>query len=129
MTVSASPGSGAVEGDYRLSRNTTLTIAAGTRSSTGVVTLTVMDNQVDTANKIVTVSATVANSQGAVAPVDALLTVTDDDVRGVTVTKTTLDIDGGTDFGADRRGDDHAVLRQPGGDAVGCAGLHQRQLE
>ena len=95
VTVSASPGSGAVEGDYRLSRNTTLTIAAGTRSSTGVVTLTVMDNQVDTANKIVTVSATVANSQGAVAPVDALLTVTDDDVRGVTVTKTTLDIDEG----------------------------------
>ena len=85
VTVSATPVSPALAGDYTLSTNTTLTIAAGQTASTGVVTITAVNNDVDAADKEVTVSATATNAQGITAPQDATLTITDDDLPMVTV--------------------------------------------
>ena len=79
VTVSASPVSPAVAGDYTLSGNLDLTIAAGATTSTGTVTITAVDNDVAAAAKEVTVSATATNSQGITAPQNVTLTITDDE--------------------------------------------------
>ena len=88
--VSAAAVSPAVAGDFTLS-GSTLTISAGSRTSTGTVTIEARDNIVDAPDKQVTVSATASNSQGVrravgatagttnVALADATLTVEDDD--------------------------------------------------
>ena len=83
LTVSASAVSPAEAGDF--SRvGSALTIAAGRTDSTGTVTLTTADNDVDAPDKGVTVSATARNDQGiADDPDDVLLTITDDDKRGL----------------------------------------------
>ena len=60
LEVSAAPVDPAVAGDLALSRNATLTIAAGSTASAGTVTLTAADNDVDAADKTFTVSATIA---------------------------------------------------------------------
>ena len=85
VTVSAAPVSPAVSGDYTLSTNTTLTIAAGETTSTGVVTITAVNNDVDAEDKEVTVSATAENDQGVTAPQDATLTITDDDAPELSI--------------------------------------------
>ena len=69
MTVSASPVSPAVAGDFAISSNNTLTIAARQTSSTGTVTITGVDNNVDAPRKSMTVSA----------PSSRTLTITDDE--------------------------------------------------
>ena len=80
LTVSA-PNSG----DYTLSENKVLTIAAGATTSSGAVTLTAVDNDVDAANKTVTVSATASGGNSVADPSAVTLTINDDDTRGVTV--------------------------------------------
>ena len=92
LTVAAAPVDPALAGDYALSTNKTLTIAAGTKASTGAVTITAVDNSVDAPNKSVTVSAT-ANGGSVADPANATLTITDDDTRGVTVTGDPLSMD------------------------------------
>ncbi len=65
-----------------LSDNTTLTIPAGSKASTGEVTITAVDNNdiADSATSTVAVSATVGQGgSGADNPDDATLTITDDD--------------------------------------------------
>ena len=65
-----------------LSDNTTLTIPAGSKASTGEVTITGVDNNdiADSATSTVTVSATVGQGgSGADAPDPVSLTITDDD--------------------------------------------------
>ena len=57
VVVSASPVSPAVAGDFAISSNKILTIAPGSTSSTGTVTITGVDNGVDAPDKSVTVSA------------------------------------------------------------------------
>ena len=94
LTVSATPVSPAVAGDLTLSDNKTLTIPANTRASTGVVTIAAVDNDVDAANKTVTVAATATGGNGLVQPPGPqTLTITDDDTRGITVSKATLTLD------------------------------------
>ncbi len=85
LTVSATPGAGAAAADFTQS-GTTLTIAAGSTSSTGAVTLTAVDNRVHAPDKAVTVSAT-ASGGGVSAPADQTLTIADDDTapRGATL--------------------------------------------
>ncbi len=90
LTVAAAPVSPAVGGDYALSDNTTLTIAAGSTTSTGAVTITARDNEVDAPNKTVTVSATATGGNGVANPANATLTITDDDLRGVSVSPVAL---------------------------------------
>ena len=79
VTVSAAPESPAVAGDYTLSTDRVLTIAAGATTSTGAVTITAVDNAVDAPHKTVTVSATAENTQGITAPQDVTLTIRDDE--------------------------------------------------
>ena len=92
LTVGAAAGTGAVAADFALSTAKTLTIAAGATTSTGTVTVTAVDNDVDAANKSVTVSATVTGGNGVAAPSDVTLTLTDDDTAGVTFNPTTLTV-------------------------------------
>ncbi|MDE0405835.1 MAG: hypothetical protein OXI53_11060, partial [Nitrospira sp.] len=66
----------------------TLTIAPGRTTSTGVVTLTATDNNVDAPNTTVAVSAT-ASGGGVVNPANATLTITDDDVATLSISDVT----------------------------------------
>ena len=94
LTVSATPVDPAVAGDLTLSDNKTLTIPANTQSSTGVATIAAVDNDVDAADKAVTVAATATGGNALVqAPGNQTLTITDDDTRGITVSKATLTLD------------------------------------
>ena len=54
------------------------------------MTITAVDNDVDAANKTVTVSATATGGNGIANPADATLTITDDDTRGISVSPVTL---------------------------------------
>ena len=97
VTVSAAPVSPAVAADFMLSGNKALSFAANATTSTGVVTITGVDNDVDAADKTVTVSGTVS-ATGVTAPADLTLTLEDDDTAGVTVSETALTIlEGNTD--------------------------------
>ena len=78
VTVSAMAVSPAVAADFTLS-GSTLTIAAGSTTSTGTVTISANDNSVAGGNKSVTVSATAANDLAVTAPSNKTLTITDDD--------------------------------------------------
>ena len=78
VEVAATAVSPAVAGDFTLSANDTLTIAAGETTSTGTVTITAVNNAVDAPDKEVTVSAT-ATGGGVANPSDQDLTITDDD--------------------------------------------------
>ncbi len=94
LTVSATPVDPAVAGDLALSENTTLSIPANTQASAGVVTITAVDNDVDAADKTVTVAATATGGNALVkAPGSQTLTITDDDTRGITVSKAALTLD------------------------------------
>ena len=79
VTVAASAGTGAVVDDFTLSTATTLTLAAGATTSAGLVTVTANGNDVDAANKSVTVSGTAAGGNSVADPPDVTLTLEDDD--------------------------------------------------
>ena len=79
VVVSAAAVSPAVAGDFELSTNPTLTIAARATASTGGVTLTAVNNETDAPNKQVTVSGTATNNYGAGNPASQLLLITDDE--------------------------------------------------
>ena len=76
----------AVTGAYTVGSNATLTVAAGSTSSTGTVTITAVDNDIDEgASRAVTVTGTAQNSKGVSAVMGASLTITDDDAAALTV--------------------------------------------
>ena len=79
VTVSAVAVSPAVAGDFTLSTNKRLTITAGQTTSTGRVTITAENNNVDAPNKEITVSASVSGGRGVAAPDAQTLTITDDE--------------------------------------------------
>ena len=76
VTVAAS---GAAAGDFGLSGEKTLTIAANATASTGTVTITASDNDVDSPDKRVTVSGAATGGNGIAAPPDVTLTLADDE--------------------------------------------------
>ncbi len=95
VTVSASPGADAVAGDFALSSNKTLTIAAGATTGAGTVTIAAVDNDVDAPDKSVTVSGAASNAVAeaagqTVAVTGATLTVTDDDETGMLIAPSSL---------------------------------------
>ena len=92
VTVSAAAVSPAVAGDFELSANRVLAIAAGSTSSTGDVTITAVNNDVDAVGKTVTVKGDASNTLGVTNPADLTLTIEDDDERGVTVSESSLDL-------------------------------------
>ena len=76
----------AVPGGAPVSQSgTVLTIVAGATESTGAVTLTAVDNDVDAVDATVAVSATASGGHGVADPDPVTLTVEDDDERGITV--------------------------------------------
>ena len=80
ITVSVPGGS-----PVTLSSNRTLTIAHGATTSTGVVTITAVDDAVYTGDREVDVSGASSNDVGVTDPDDETLTITDDEVRSVNV--------------------------------------------
>ena len=92
VTVSATPAGG-----YTLSDNKVLTFEAGATGSTGAVTVTAENNDVDAADKQVTVSGAVSNAAVANAPEDVTLTITDDDLPVVTIAAETGSVTEGAD--------------------------------
>ena len=82
VTVTATPVSPAVAGDFRLTANTTLTIPAEQTASTGEVTVAPVDNETDAPDKTVTVAATAQNALAVVLerePLELELAIADDD--------------------------------------------------
>ena len=94
VAVSVEPVPPAVAGDYTLSANTVLTIAAGRTFSTGRVTLTAVNNDVDADDKTVAIRGDAENSAGVGGPAEQTLTIEDDD-RGVRLSTRSLAIDEG----------------------------------
>ena len=68
VTVSATAVDPAVANDCRLSGNRELTITAGQTESTGTVTVTAVNNDVDASNKAVQVTASVTGGNSVTAP-------------------------------------------------------------
>ena len=94
VTVSTEAVSPAVAGDFTQT-GTQVTVPAGLTASTGTVTILANDNDIDTANKRVTVSGTAANvklpAPGVAGnPPNVRLTIEDDDMRGIALTPETL---------------------------------------
>ena len=79
VTVSATAVSPSTSADFSLSANTTLTIAPGQTSSTEIVSITANNDNDDTPDKTVQVSATASNSRGVTDPSSVTLTIRDDD--------------------------------------------------
>ena len=81
VTVATNP---APSGDFKVTPNRTLSFAADATSSTGTVTITAVNNNVDAADRTVTVSGT-ASINTVTAPSDLTLTIPDDDVPAFTI--------------------------------------------
>ncbi|MXW49926.1 MAG: hypothetical protein F4Z84_06690, partial [Gammaproteobacteria bacterium] len=90
LTVASSPVSPATAADFSLSANKVLTIAAGQRQSTGTVSVTAVDNDIDAADKSLTVSATIMGGHMAQAPANVTLAIEDNDERGVDISESAL---------------------------------------
>ncbi len=88
LAVSTTPTDPAVAGDIEQTGQW-LTIPAGTTTSTGVVALTGVDNNVDAPDKTITVSALLFGNADIDDPGDQTLILTDDDTRGITVSAAT----------------------------------------
>ncbi len=98
LTVAATAGTNAADGDFSLSSGKTLTIAAGHTSSTGTVTVTAVDNTADGPDKEVTVSATVSGDSGVTDPSSVTLTIEDDEAAptvALAVTDASISENGG----------------------------------
>ena len=86
ITVSAAAGSDTVIGDFAVSANKVLAIAANATTSTGTVTITGVNNTFDdTAPKSVTVSGSAVNSQGITHPASVTLGINDDEATSTQV--------------------------------------------
>ncbi|MXX07032.1 MAG: hypothetical protein F4Z71_09750, partial [Gammaproteobacteria bacterium] len=75
-----------------LSSNKALTIAAGSRISSGVVTVTATDNKVDAADATVNVQGTASGGHGVANPTAAALTIKDNDTRGLVLSEESLGV-------------------------------------
>ena len=99
VTVSASHAAPTEAADYGLSDDRVLTIPAGERESTGTVTISANDNNVDALDKTLTVSATAQNSLGVTAPGARTLTIENDEEEPqatLALSDATIDETGGT---------------------------------
>ena len=86
LTVVADPMDPAVAGDFTLSTNRTLTITAGSRQSTGLVTLTARDNDLDGPDKVILIKGVLSEgTTGVGAPNPGRLVITDDEVESTSI--------------------------------------------
>ncbi len=120
MTVAAAAVSPAVAADFRLSANQVLSFAENATASTGSVTITGVDNDVDATDKTVTVSGTVSATSVTV-PANRTLTLEDDDAAGVSVSKAALTV-----TEQDTTGDSYTVVldTEPTHDVTVTVGGH-----
>ena len=98
VTVSAEPDDPAVDTDFTLSTNKVLSFAANATESTGAVTITTVDNDVDAPNKTIQVKGELPGGVPVRAPADVSLTITDDDAApqlSLSVSPATIAEDGG----------------------------------
>ena len=87
-----------MDGDFDLSTNKVLSFAANDTSSTGIVTITAVNNSVDAPAKTITVSGELSSGTSLRAPDDVTLTITDDDAApqlSFSVSPATIAEDGG----------------------------------
>ena len=87
VTITTAPVNPAVAADYTQT-GTQVTVPAGLTASTGTVTVEAIDNDIDSANKQITVAGNASNPKlpapaVAGAPNAVKLNITDDDVRGI----------------------------------------------
>ena len=82
VTVATDPAT--PSDDFTVTPNKTLSFAADATTSTGIVTITAVNDDVDAADQTVTVSGT-ASINTVTAPSDLTLTITDDDVPAFTI--------------------------------------------
>ena len=120
VTVAAAAVSPAVAADFRLSTNQVLSFAENATTSAGTVTITGVDNDVDAADKTVTVSGTVS-ATSVTAPANRTLTLEDDDDAGVRVSETALTV-----TEQDTAGDSYTVVldTEPTHDVTVAVGGH-----
>ena len=85
VTVTTEAVSPAVEGDF-IQSGTTLTIEGGQTESTGQVTVTAVDNDVDAPDKVIEVSGMAANTRGTIDPAMVALMIEDDEVASIRAT-------------------------------------------
>ena len=95
VTLSVDPDDPATESDYTLSASPVLTFAPGATTATGTVTITAVDNNIDTPDKTVQVQAAVDHG-GIPNPAALSLTIVDDDDAPSSLTLT-VDADTGTE--------------------------------
>ena len=98
VTVTAAANAPASAADFTVGENRVLTFAANATESTGTVTITAVNNSIDTAARTVRVSGTVPDGSRATAPEDVTLTITGDDAAptlSVAVDQQTVAEDGG----------------------------------
>ena len=104
VTVTATADAPATEADFTLS-GASLSFAANATGSTGEVTIAPVDNDVDAADKMVTVSGTVSRDN-VTAPASVTITINDDDEppppvqRGVDISQQALAIVEGDEAGS-----------------------------
>ena len=124
VMVSAAPVAPAAAGDYRLSSNLELLIPALATESTGSVTITGVDNDLETPDRQVTVSGAAANTQGITNPDAVTLTITDDDGPALSIDRCGR---GRGRFG--RRGAGVQGGAGAGGPGAGAGGLGDRRRD
>ena len=99
VSVSAEPKSPAVADDFTLSENTVLSFAANATTSSGTVTITAANNDVDAADKTIIVRGGLMSGVRPRAPQPEELTIEDDDAEPVltlAVDPAAIDENGGT---------------------------------
>ena len=86
VTVAADPMDPAVAGDFTLSANPTLTIAAGSKESAGVVTVTAVDNLDGGPTKTILIKGSLIDGPTRISgPNPQQLTITDDEVESTSI--------------------------------------------
>ena len=83
VEVAVEPADNATAGDFSLSANRVLTIAAGARDSAGTVTVTAVNDDIFRPNRTLTVTGTAANLRGVTGPVARTLTIEEDEATPI----------------------------------------------
>ena len=86
IDISAAAGTNTEAGDFTVTTNKRLTIAAEATTSTGTVTVRAVNDGIYTGNKSVSVSGTATNDLNIAQPVAQTLTITEDDTASTEVT-------------------------------------------
>ena len=96
VTISVTPTAPATTADYELSENVELVVAAGETVSTGEVTVTAVDNEIDEGDKQLKISGSVGSTVGLANPEDVILSIWDEDRAGLIFDARALELSEGS---------------------------------